>query len=276
MESDYQRLFIEETSFYNRIVLQTLLPNWIWESLPHFCQTWLRNYISATIVYFLSGFLWCFYIYYLKRNIYLSKDSIPSNKAMLLQMGIVIKAMPWYSAFPTISEYLVENGWTKCFPRASDIGWKSYIFNFAIYLIIVEVGVYWVHRLLHDVKPLYKYLHSIHHVYNKQNTLSPFASLAFHPLDGILQGMPHVVALFIVPIQFSVHILLIFLEAVWTTNIHDCVNLKHWPVMGSGYHTIHHITYKHNYGHFTVWMDWVFGTLLHPKDDYNESEEHEE
>lgn len=33
-------------------------------------------------------------------------------------------------------------------------------------------------------------LHYIHHKYNKEHSLSPFAGLAFHPLDGILQ-VPH-------------------------------------------------------------------------------------
>jgi hypothetical protein len=33
-------------------------------------------------------------------------------------------------------------------------------------------------------------LHYIHHKYNKEHTLSPFAGLAFHPLDGILQVPP--------------------------------------------------------------------------------------
>ena len=31
-------------------------------------------------------------------------------------------------------------------------------------------------------------LHHIHHQYNKQDALSPFAGLAFHPLDGIMQA----------------------------------------------------------------------------------------
>jgi len=34
---------------------------------------------------------------------------------------------------------------------------------------------------------LCRVLHYIHHKYNKEHTLSPFAGLAFHPLDGILQ-----------------------------------------------------------------------------------------
>lgn len=36
--------------------------------------------------------------------------------------------------------------------------------------------------------------------------------------------------------------------------------------MGAGYHTIHHTTYRHNYGHYTIWMDWMFGTLNEPED----------
>ncbi len=36
------------------------------------------------------------------------------------------------------------------------------------------------------------------------------------------------------------------------------------PVMGAGYHTIHHTTYRHNYGHYFVYMDWLFGSLVSP------------
>jgi lathosterol oxidase len=93
-----------------------------------------------------------------------------------------------------------------------------------------------------------------------------FAGLAFHPIDGVLQAAPHVFALFFVPAHFRTHTALMFLEVIWTSNIHDCIHGKVWPVMGAGYHTIHHTTYRHNYGHYTVWMDWMFGTLREPED----------
>lgn len=102
-------------------------------------------------------------------------DAIPSNKAMLLQIFVAMKAMPWYCALPAISEYMVENGWTRCFSRISDVGLPAYLIYLVINLVVVEFGIYWMHRELHDIKPLYKYLHAIHHIYNKQNTLSPFA-----------------------------------------------------------------------------------------------------
>ncbi|CAL1390662.1 unnamed protein product [Linum trigynum] len=264
---EYLQQFVEDTSMFNSIVLSNLLPATWWAPLPHFLQTWLRNYIAGTILYFISGFLWSFYIYHLYRNVYIPKDAIPSNKAMLMQIYVAMKAMPWYTLLPTVSEHLIENGWTKCYSGIYEVGWILYFCYLAIYLIFVEFGIYWMHRELHDIKPLYKLLHATHHIYNKQNTLSPFAGLAFHPVDGILQALPHALALFVIPTHFRTHIALLFLEAVWTANIHDCIHGKLWPVMGAGYHTIHHTTYRHNYGHYTIWMDWMLGTLCEPEEE---------
>ncbi|KEH25364.1 delta(7)-sterol-C5(6)-desaturase-like protein [Medicago truncatula] len=264
--TDYHRFFVEDTNMYNHVVLGTLLPQYLWVLLPRFFQTWLRNYVGAVLLYFISGFLWSFYIYHWKQNVYVPKDSIPSRRAMFLQISVTMKGMPWYSLLPTISECLVELGWTKSFPRINNLGWIAYIGYLAIYMVIVEFGIYWMHRKLHDIKPLYKYLHATHHIYNKQNTLSPFAGLAFHPLDGILQALPHSLTLFIVPVHFNVHLVLLFIEIIWSSNIHDCIHGKLWPFMGAGYHTIHHTTYCHNYGHYTIWMDWIFNTLRDPEE----------
>ncbi|KAL9230091.1 hypothetical protein vseg_005483 [Gypsophila vaccaria] len=269
-EEEYRALFLIETNFYNDVVLGTFLPPAMWVKLPHFFQTWVRNFISGSIVYLVPGLLWSFVIYYWRRNLYIPKDCVPSVKAMLVQIYVAMKAMPWYTLYLTLNEYVVEKGWTKCFPRVCDVGLPLYLVSFVSYLMAVELGIYWMHRQLHDVKPLYRILHSTHHIYNKQNTLSPFAGLAFHPLDGILQALPHTISLFIIPIQFRTHIALLFLEGLWTANLHDCIHGKVWPIMGAGYHTIHHTTYRHNYGHYTVLMDWLFGTLRDPALDDGE------
>ncbi|KAH7847446.1 hypothetical protein Vadar_026161 [Vaccinium darrowii] len=91
--------------------------------------------------------------------------------------------------------------------------------------------------------------------------------MAKNPLDGVLEALPHVIPIFLLPTHFKTHLILIFMEAIWAANLHDCINVKLWPVMGAGYHTIHHITYRHNYGNYTIWMDWMFGTLRPPADD---------
>ena len=94
---------------------------------------------------------------------------------MLLQIHVAVKAMPCYTLLPTVSEYMIESGWTRCYSRIGELSWILYFVSSATYLVLVEFGIYWMHRELHDIKPLYKHLHATHHIYNKQNTLSPFA-----------------------------------------------------------------------------------------------------
>ena len=222
-------------------------------------------------------------------NLQFTSDSIPTRKAMIQQIHVAVKGMPWYTLFPTVSEYMIERGWTKCYSTLDQFNWFLCFVYIVLYLVIVEFGMYLVHKGLHDIKFLYKHLHATHHMYNKQNTLSPFAGkshpliskhtlsihllktfliffsgFASHPLDGILQAAPHVIALFIVPVHLITHMSLLFLGGIWTTCIHDCIHGNIWPIMGAGYHTIHHTTYKHNYGQYTICMDWMFGTLKVP------------
>lgn len=81
-----------------------------------------------------------------------------------------------------------------------------------------------------------------------------------------MQALPYAVALFIVPMHFITHELLLFATALWTANIHDNIHANLLPVMGAGWHTIHHTSYRHNYGHYFVIMDWLFGTLISPEE----------
>jgi len=95
-----------------------------------------------------------------------------------------MRAMPMYTGLPTLSEYMIEKGWTKCFVRIEEVGLPTYICTVVAYLALAEFAIYWIHRELHDIKPLYKLLHATHHVYNKQNTLSPFAGALYNHLSS--------------------------------------------------------------------------------------------
>lgn len=59
--------------------------------------------------------------------------------------------------------------------------------------------------------------------------------------------------------------ILLFCTGLWTANIHDCIHGRCEPIMGAGYHAIHHLDYKSNYGHYTTLFDKVFGSLTPPK-----------
>jgi lathosterol oxidase len=108
---------------------------------------------------------------------------------------------------------------------------------------------------------MFKHIHALHHQYNKPETLSPWASVAFHPLDGLLQASPYVVFLFVVPVHYFTHLGLVFFTAIWATSIHDTLQGDTEPIMGSKYHLIHHTHYNRNYGQFLIVCDWLWGTL---------------
>lgn len=42
------------------------------------------------------------------------------------------------------------------------------------------------------------------------------------------------------------------------------------PSSGAGYHSIHHTTYRHNYGHYFTYMDDLHGTLVSPAEHAEE------
>lgn len=121
-----------------------------------------------------------------------------------------------------------------------------------------------MHRKLHENKLLYKYIHKLHHSYSKPETLTPWASIAFHPIDGMLQASPYVLLLPFIPTHYLTHIAMVFFTAIWATYIHDAMDFNVDPVMGSKYHTIHHTHYIYNYGQIFIFCDWIWGTLRVP------------
>lgn len=259
-------MFVKESQWKNSIVL-ALLPQGIQKQVhlwPLFLQSWMRCFIAANILYIGLGVVWTYYIYLVYGHKLFPKGNIPKSKDILEQIKVSLLALPLYSMLPAISEYIIEQGWTMAYARIDEYGWAKYLGFFILYMSFVEFGVYWNHRLLHDIKAGYTSLHHIHHKYNKENTLSPFAGLAFHPIDGILQGLPYFVTLFVIPMHSFTFEIMLFGTGIWTTNIHDCIEVDCQPIMGAGYHTIHHTTYRHNYGQFFVYMDKIFGTLQDP------------
>ena len=107
-------------------------------------------------------------------------------KTIVLHIKVTMRSLPWFAALPTFSEYAVERGWTKCFSRISEVGWFAYLVYIMAYIAVVEFLTYWAHRKLHDIKPLYKYLHAQHHSYNKQHKISPFAGKFLPTSSGCL------------------------------------------------------------------------------------------
>jgi lathosterol oxidase len=264
-QAERLELIFEENQWKNNMVMW-IFPQSIREQIPHAVQTWIRNLVMVNAVYFGVGLAWCYYVYFCYGDVLFAPGTIPGFSDVAEQIRVSSLAMPLYSILPTMIEMAAEKGLTMAYPRIENVGLPMYVIYFFLYMTSVEFGVYWMHRGLHEIKWAYKYLHYDHHKYNKEHTLSPFAGLAFHPIDGILQAIPYGWTMFYCPMHFLTHELLLFMTGVWTANIHDNIHGKVWPILGARYHTIHHTTYKTNYGHYFIFMDKIFGTLETPED----------
>lgn len=130
-----------------------------------------------------------------------------------------------------------------------------------LYLLLVEFLVFVDHYyVLHRWQ---RAAHSAHHEF-KARDLGAWVAFAFHPLDGLSQGMPTLYAALVVPVSWHVVYLTIACVGAWTLAIHHrCVRFA-YPLMGYEYHAIHHEYNWFNFGLFTVLFDTLWGTIRHP------------
>lgn len=97
---------------------------------------------------------------------------------------------------------------------------------------------------------------------------TPFASHAFHPVDGFLQSVPYHLYVFLFPMHKFTYLLLFVFVNIWTVSIHDgdyrVPELLKPFINGSAHHTDHHVYYNYNYGqYFTLW-DRIGGSFRQP------------
>ncbi|KAK3676444.1 c-5 sterol desaturase [Recurvomyces mirabilis] len=146
--------------------------------------------------------------------------------------------------------------------------WYNWI-QFPLFIMFTDCGIYWIHRGLHS-KMLYKRLHKPHH---KWIMPTPFASHAFHPLDGYAQSVPYHLFPFLFPLQKFAYIALFTFIQIWTVMIHDGEYVANSPVInGAACHTMHHLYFNYNYGQFTTLWDRLGGSYRQPNPELFEKE----
>lgn len=232
----------------------------------HYLLCYLRNFVGAVLVYYgtASIFHYFCYVHPMSKTTFQNRTK-PTWETIKGQIQLSQASMTIYTMLPVIDEWLIESGYTKVYYTIQEIGgWHIHIACMLLYFLGVEIGIYWMHRTLHTNKFLYKYVHMTHHQYKCAETLTPWASIAFHPLDGMLQASPYVLMLPLVPCHYMTHFALLFFTAIWATYIHDAMDWNVDPVMGSKYHTVHHTHYIYNYGQVFILCDWFWGTLRVP------------
>ena len=131
-------------------------------------------------------------------------------------------------------------------------------------VVVVLVGLtfwsdfhfYCVHRLLHEIGPLYKHVHKIHHEsYNPD----PWSGLSFHPLESVIY-FSNVLIVLALPVPYWASFYHQIALLLTPANGHQGHELAPAGCLGSHHHYIHHAKFNYNYGSpFPLW-DIIMGT----------------
>lgn len=152
----------------------------------------------------------------------------------------------------TVPFFLGEvRGASKLFHGYGDYGVWYFPLSALSFLFFTDMLIYWIHRGFHHPS-VYYWLHKPHHLWKVP---TPFASHAFHPLDGFGQSLPYHIYVYLFPMNAYLYIGLFIFVNVWTISIHDGVFLSQGNFLnGASHHTIHHLEFNYNYGqYFTLW-----------------------
>ncbi|KAL4074772.1 hypothetical protein V8B97DRAFT_1897151 [Scleroderma yunnanense] len=170
---------------------------------------------------------------------------------------MMLLTLPWFQA-----EVM---GYSKLYDRVDEYGWTYLVLSVPFFLLFTDYAIYWVHRILHHPS-LYKTFHKPHH---KWIIPTPFASHAFHPVDGYLQSVPYHLFIFIFPLQRYVYLGLFVFVNFWSILIHDSDMITGHPleniINGPAHHTLHHLYFTVNYGQYFTWADRVGGSYRQPE-----------
>ena len=149
------------------------------------------------------------------------------------------KSMPFMSLLTAACMLAEVRGYSKLYDMPSEAPFSLYnIIQFPFFVLFTDLCIYWIHRGLHHPS-VYKTLHKPHH---KWIVPTPFASHAFHPIDGFAQSTPYHIFPFLFPLQKFAYIALFVFINVWTVFIHDGEYYANSPIInGAACHTMHHL-----------------------------------
>lgn len=179
-----------------------------------------------------------------------------------LEINQAVTSMPVMSLLTTPFWLLDVRGWTKLYDTSADGPGLWYdILQVPLFLLVTDACIYLIHRGLHH--PLiYKHLHKPHH---KWIVATPFASHAFHPVDGWSQSVPYHIFPLVFPLNKYASVALFVFVNFWTILIHDGEYMANNSIInGAACHTLHHLYFNYNYGQYTTLWDRIGNSYRQP------------
>lgn len=238
-----------------------------------------RQFITLFFTTWVFGFVYYFSLATLSYVFLFDKETFKHPKFLKNQISLEIRqavgAMPGLALCTAALFVLEVRGHTRMYGGTSSSSSSSSApdgpgtwYNWAqlpLFILFTDFCVYWIHRGLHH--PLvYKHLHKSHH---KWIMPTPFASLAFNPIDGFLQSVPYHAFPMIFPMHKFIFVGAFIFVNIWTILIHDGEYVTDNPVInGSACHSAHHLYFNYNYGQYLTLWDRLGGSYRRPEKEW--------
>lgn len=228
-----------------------------------------REALSIFVITAVFG--WLLYFIVATFSYYVVFDTNIFNHPRYLKNQVSLEIYRASTAIPimvllTVPFFLLElNGFSKLYLHVTPErgGWKEIWLQVPKFILFTDCGIYFIHRWLHW-PAVYKRLHKPHH---KWIVCTPFASHAFHPVDGWLQSLPYHIYPLVFPLNKVSYLALFTFVNFWTVMIHDGNYMSNDPVVnGTACHTVHHLYFNYNYGQFTTLWDRLGASYRRPED----------
>ncbi|KAG5727713.1 hypothetical protein E4T56_gene17159 [Termitomyces sp. T112] len=217
--------------------------------------------IGVHVLYFL--FAWLSYTFIFNHDMMRHPRFLKNQIRLEIQCSLrafpvmMLLTLPWFQA-----EVM---GYSKLYDGLDTYGYFYLVASVPLFLLFTDYCIYWIHRWLH-IPIFYKMLHKPHH---KWIIPTPFASHAFHPVDGYLQSVPYHLFVFLFPLHRMLYLVLFVLVNFWTIFIHDSDMITGHAlekvINGPAHHTLHHIYFTVNYGQYFTWADRFGNSYRQPE-----------
>ncbi|KAH9945305.1 uncharacterized protein BXZ73DRAFT_96291 [Epithele typhae] len=221
----------------------------------------ILTFAGIHVLYFLFATLSYYFIF----NHDMMKHPRFLKNQVKLEIQCSLRAFPLMILY-TLPWFLGEvRGHSRLYDNVGDFGWGYLVFSSFFFLVFTDYLIYWIHRWEH-LPIFYKWLHKPHH---KWLIPTPFASHAFHPLDGYVQSLPYHMFIYLFPIQRTLYLCLFVFVNFWSIFIHDSDMITGHPlekiINGPAHHTLHHLYFTVNYGQYFTWADRMGNSYRQPE-----------
>jgi lathosterol oxidase len=238
-----------------------------------------KSYWAILIVVFLRYLIIAFIafaLFYLTKTVSKHFKKIqpkfPASNDYLREIGYSVLTSFIFAAIGYVVFLTPFTTYTRAYFKIEEYGVGYLIFSVLLIIVIHDTYFYWTHRLMH-APGIYRWFHKVHHL---STNPSPWAAMAFHPLEAVVEAGIIVVVVFMFPVHpLAIGIFLLFMMLY---NVYGHLGYELYPagfsrssigkwINTSVNHNQHHMFFKGNYGLYFLFWDRMMGTI---RSDYDE------